>query len=83
MQQQQGRGWVGARVRQVAGLYRWAETGTYRLASGMEDASKRHHARGCRVAVDAVHGDRVVTAIGCDDEICTHMSRMRLRRMHT
>ena len=75
MQQQQGRGWVGARVRQVAGLYRWAETGTYRLASGMEDASKRHHARGCRVAVDAVHGDRVVTAIGCDDEICTHMSR--------
>ena len=40
-----------------------------RLATRVEDAREGQHARRRRVSVHAVHGDRVVAAVGRDDKV--------------
>ena len=46
-----------------------------RLAARMEDTRERDEARRTRVAVDAVHGDRVVAAVGGEHEVATRVDR--------
>ena len=46
-----------------------------RLAARVEDARERDEAGRARVAVDAVHGDRVVAAVGGEDEIAARVDR--------
>eukprot|EP00964_Phaeocystis_antarctica_P059370 scaffold35235_cov63-Phaeocystis_antarctica.AAC.1 len=46
-----------------------------RLAARMEDASERDQAGRGRVAMDAVHGDRVVAAVGGEHEVAARVDR--------
>ena len=46
-----------------------------RLATRVEDASERDQAGRGRVAMDAVHGDRVVAAVGGEHEVAARVDR--------